>query len=53
MVHKTQLDQVKSDIITLEIKLAHSVLYEDAFSQIALYKELEVKKGLKNMYEWM
>jgi len=50
---KTQLDQVKLDIITLEVKLAHAVMYGDAFSQIAINQELEEKKSLKDTLEWM
>ncbi len=50
---KTQLDQVKSDIVTLEVKLAHAVWHQDAFSQIQLHKELEEKKSLKDTLEWM
>ena len=53
MKNETQLDQIKSEIITLEIKLAHAVLYDDAFSQIHLYKELEERKSFKDTLEWM
>jgi|TARA_R110000787_G_scaffold244179_1_gene350161 hypothetical protein len=49
----TQLDQVKSEIITIQVKLAHAVLHDDAFSQMQLYKELEEKKSLKDTLEWM
>jgi len=50
---KTELDQVKSEIVTLEIQLAHAVWYKDAFSQMQLYKELEAKKSYKDTLEWM
>ncbi len=50
---KTELDQIKSEIVTLEIQLAHAVWYKDAFSQMQLYKELEAKKSYKDTLEWM
>ncbi len=50
---RTELDQIKSEIITLEIQLAHAVWYKDAFSQMQLYKELEAKKSYKDTLEWM
>lgn len=50
---KTELDQVKSEIVTLEIQLAHAVWYKDAFSQMQIYKELEAKKSYKDTLEWM
>lgn len=50
---KNQLEEVKSEIITLEIQLAHAVMYRDAFSQIQLYKELQEKKSFKDTLEWM
>tara|TARA_R110000737_G_scaffold175038_1_gene200283 strand:+ start:2002 stop:2163 length:162 start_codon:yes stop_codon:yes gene_type:complete len=53
MKHETELDQVKSEIITLEIQLAHAALHKDAFSQIDLYKRLLEKKSYKNTLEWM
>jgi hypothetical protein len=53
MKHETQLDQVKSEIITLEIQLAHAAMYQDAFSQLQLYKELQERKAFKETLEWM
>tara|TARA_B100000767_G_C19267382_1_gene329811 strand:+ start:250 stop:411 length:162 start_codon:yes stop_codon:yes gene_type:complete len=53
MKNETQLDQVKSEIITLEIQLAHAAMYRDAFSQMQLYKELQAKKSFKDTLEWM
>lgn len=50
---KTELDQVKSEIVTLEIQLAHAVWYKDAFSQMQIYKELEAKRSYKDTLEWM
>jgi len=50
---KTELDQVKSEIVTLEVQLAHAVWYKDAFSQMQIYKELEAKKSYKDTLEWM
>ena len=50
---RTELDQIKSEIVTLEIQLAHAVWYKDAFSQMHLYKELEAKKSYKDTLEWM
>lgn len=50
---KTELDQVKSEIVTLEIQLAHAVWHKDAFSQMQIYKELEAKKSYKDTLEWM
>ena len=50
---KTQLDQVKSEIVTLQIQLAHATWYKDAFSQMQIYKELEAKKSFKDTLEWM
>ena len=50
---KTQLDDVKSEIITIQIKLAHAVLHDDAFSQMQLNKELEERKSFKDTLEWM
>ena len=50
---KTELDQIKSEIVTLEIQLAHAVWYKDAFSQMQIYKELEAKKSYKDTLEWM
>tara|TARA_R100000935_G_scaffold2732_1_gene7514 strand:- start:312 stop:467 length:156 start_codon:yes stop_codon:yes gene_type:complete len=49
----TELDKVKSKIVTLEIQLAHAVWYKDAFSQMDLYKELEAVKSYKDTLEWM
>jgi hypothetical protein len=53
MKNETQLDQIKSEIITLEIKLAHAAMYRDAFSQLQLYKELQERKAFKETLEWM
>ena len=53
MKNETQLDQIKSEIITLEIKLAHAAMYRDAFSQMQLYKELQEKKSFKETLEWI
>jgi|TARA_R110000787_G_scaffold240996_1_gene347229 hypothetical protein len=50
---QTQLDQVKSEIVTLEIQLAHATLNSDAFSQMQIYKELQAKKSFKDTLEWM
>tara|TARA_R110000851_G_scaffold21629_2_gene64804 strand:+ start:1588 stop:1743 length:156 start_codon:yes stop_codon:yes gene_type:complete len=49
----TQKDTVKAEIKLLETQLQHAALFQDAFSQIQLYKELEVKKSLLNTLEWM
>ena len=49
----TQLEQVKSEIRTLEVQLKHATLYNDAFSKLQLNKELEAKKSFKSILEWM
>lgn len=49
----TQKDTLKAEIRLLETQLQHAALFQDAFSQIQLYKELEVKKSLLNTLEWM
>ena len=48
----TQKDTLKAEIKLLETQLQHAALFQDAFSQIQLYKELEVKKTTINgMYK--
>ena len=49
----TQKDTIKAEIRLLETQLQHAALFKDAFSQIQLYKELEVKKSILNTLEWM
>tara|TARA_B100000780_G_C21024313_1_gene410581 strand:+ start:381 stop:542 length:162 start_codon:yes stop_codon:yes gene_type:complete len=50
---QTELEVVKSEIVTLEIQLAHATWHSDAFSQMQIYKELEAKKSYKDTLEWM
>ena len=49
----TQKDTIKAEIRLLETQLQHAALFKDAFSQIQIYKELEVKKSILNTLEWM
>jgi len=49
----TQKDTVKAEIRLLETQLKKAALFQDAFSQIQLYKELEEKKSFLNTLEWM
>jgi len=47
----TQADTLKAEIRTLEAQLQHAELDRDAFSQIAIYKRLEIAKSiLINIY---
>jgi hypothetical protein len=50
---KTQADDLRSEIKTLEVQLHHASLYNDAFSQLQLYKELQEKKSLLDTLQWM
>tara|TARA_R110000803_G_scaffold37666_1_gene81266 strand:- start:23 stop:178 length:156 start_codon:yes stop_codon:yes gene_type:complete len=49
----TQADDLRLEIKTLEVQLQHAGLFQDAFSQIRLYKELEEKKSLLDTLQWM
>ena len=49
----TQKDTMKAEIKLLETQLEHAALFQDAFTQIRLYKELEVKKSILDTLEWM
>jgi|TARA_R100001369_G_scaffold48996_1_gene75525 hypothetical protein len=42
----TQADTLRKEIKLLETQLQHAALFQDAFSQIKLYKELEEKKSI-------
>ena len=47
----TQADTLKAEIRTLEAQLQHAALNRDAFSQIDIYKRLEIAKSiLINIY---
>lgn len=50
---KTQADDLRSEIKTLEVQLYHAALYNDAFSQLQLYKELQEKKSILDTLQWM
>jgi len=41
---KTQLDEVRAEVRLLELQLQHAALFQDAFSQMDLYKKLQEKK---------
>tara|TARA_R100000935_G_scaffold57360_1_gene91142 strand:- start:3174 stop:3329 length:156 start_codon:yes stop_codon:yes gene_type:complete len=49
----TQETTLRKEIKLLEVQLHHAALFKDAFSQIALYKELEEKKSLLDTLQWM
>tara|TARA_R110000782_G_scaffold79938_2_gene158508 strand:- start:27 stop:185 length:159 start_codon:yes stop_codon:yes gene_type:complete len=49
----TQLQVVTAEIKLLETQLEHAALFKDAFSQMALFKELQRKKSFKDTLEWM
>ena len=42
----TQADTLRKEIKLLETQLQHAALFQDEFSQIKLYKELEEKKSI-------
>jgi len=42
----TQADTLRKEIKLLESQLQHAALFQDAFSQIKLLKELEEKKSI-------
>tara|TARA_R110000803_G_scaffold60042_1_gene119094 strand:- start:45 stop:194 length:150 start_codon:yes stop_codon:yes gene_type:complete len=47
----TQADTLRAEITTLEAQLQHAALHQDAFSQIEIYKKLEIAKSiLINIY---
>jgi hypothetical protein len=50
---RTQADDLRSEIKTLEVQLYHAALYNDAFSQRKLYKELQEKKSILDTLQWM
>lgn len=50
---KTQLDEVKAEVRLLELQLQHAALFQDAFSQMDLYKKLQEKKSLLDTLQWM
>ena len=49
----TQKDILQKEIKLLETQLQHAALFQDAFSQIKLYKELEEKKSYLDTLLWM
>tara|TARA_R110000744_G_scaffold948_1_gene3507 strand:- start:9613 stop:9768 length:156 start_codon:yes stop_codon:yes gene_type:complete len=49
----TQKDTVKAEIRLLETQLQYAARFEDAFTQIRLYKELEEKKSILDTLQWM
>mgnify|MGYP005620266803 FL=1 len=42
----TQIDTLNADIKLLEIQLQHAALHSDIFTQVELYKKLEIKKSI-------
>jgi|TARA_R110000851_G_scaffold148988_2_gene289437 hypothetical protein len=52
-MEQNQLEVVKAEIKLLETQLQHAALFKDAFSQMALFKELQEKKSFKDTLEWM
>jgi len=44
-IMKTQADTLRQEICNLEVNLAHAVLHGDAFSQLDLYKRLDIAKS--------
>ena len=50
---RTQADDLRSEIKTLEVQLYHAALYNDASSQRKLYKELQEKKSILDTLQWM
>tara|TARA_R110000764_G_scaffold1775_2_gene7790 strand:+ start:943 stop:1098 length:156 start_codon:yes stop_codon:yes gene_type:complete len=49
----TQKDLVIAEIKLLETQLQHAAMFQDAFSQIKLHKELEEKKSILDTLQWM
>jgi len=43
---RTQADVLKSEIKELESKLAYSTQHLDAFQQISIYKQIEIKRSI-------
>jgi len=53
IMEKTQLDEVRAEVRLLELQLQHAALFQDAFSQMDLYKKLQEKKSLLDTLQWM
>ena len=53
MKQETQLEVVRAEVRLLETQLRHAALFQDAFSQMDLYKKLQEKKSLLDTLQWM
>jgi len=43
---KTQADTLRSEIKELELQLQRASMHKDAFAQMDLYRELDIKKSI-------